>query len=237
MKVITWNINSFRKRYDHIVHLLEREQPDILLLQEVRNETLIPIESHYGYFQIDDSLLAGHAGVAIISKHPLKLEESYDNRVIVCSYEDYVFISVYIPNGFSQMSSLDIKLKFFDKLINTIKKYSHKNLIIGGDWNVCYKNTECSMENPFRLVEKNKLKEVEQLLKDSTSGPHYTWFSYANKPVKFSVSEISPGLGLDKIYCSYSLDHEQAKVLLYYRNLPTPSDHTPVVCKFYPLCL
>lgn len=235
MKVITWNVNSFRKRYDHITHLLDRESPDILLLQEIRNSSLIQIENYYNYFQSSDNVSAGHAGVAILSKFPLNIEEYYDDRVLVCSYNDYYFISVYVPNGFSHMSSLDVKLKFFDKLFNTIEKYSNKLLILGGDFNVVYKEQECSTENPFRVAEKNKLKQLEKTLKDTTVGPHYTWFHYSNPVIKVSQSHRTPGLGLDKIFCSHGLNFEPVKSLLYYRNLPNPSDHVPIMSIFSPI--
>ena len=36
LKIITWNINSLRKRYPLLTALIAHEQPDILLLQETK---------------------------------------------------------------------------------------------------------------------------------------------------------------------------------------------------------
>lgn len=230
MKVITWNVNSFRKRYDHIVYLLEKEDPDILLLQEVRADHLLSIENYYDYCHSS----CGSAGVGIFSKDPLEHVESYEDRIMLYkNSKDQYFMSVYVPNGFSKSASLEVKLDFFDYLFEIIKKYENYPLIVGGDWNVCYKPTEMSMESPFRISEQKKLKYLEGLLKDSTVGPHYTWFHYMYQPVVFSGSKITPGFGLDKIYCSYLWDFEPAKVLLHYRNLTAPSDHAPVSAVFY----
>ena len=36
MKIITWNINSVRKRLDLLKDLLDREKPDVICLQETK---------------------------------------------------------------------------------------------------------------------------------------------------------------------------------------------------------
>ena len=38
MKVATWNVNSVRQRETHILRWLERAQPDVLFLQEIKCE-------------------------------------------------------------------------------------------------------------------------------------------------------------------------------------------------------
>jgi exodeoxyribonuclease-3 len=39
MKVVTWNVNSIRQREGHVARWLEREQPDLLFLQEIKCES------------------------------------------------------------------------------------------------------------------------------------------------------------------------------------------------------
>ena len=38
VKIATWNVNSIRQREKHVARWLERCQPDILLLQEIKCE-------------------------------------------------------------------------------------------------------------------------------------------------------------------------------------------------------
>ena len=38
MKIATWNVNSIRQREKHVARWLERCQPDVLLLQEIKCE-------------------------------------------------------------------------------------------------------------------------------------------------------------------------------------------------------
>ena len=39
MRIATWNVNSIRQREKHVARWLERCQPDVLLLQEIKCET------------------------------------------------------------------------------------------------------------------------------------------------------------------------------------------------------
>ena len=36
MKIATWNVNSVRKRTGHLVALLDRLKPDVLVLEELK---------------------------------------------------------------------------------------------------------------------------------------------------------------------------------------------------------
>ena len=57
MKFATWDVNSIRSRETHVRRWLEREQPDALLLQEIKCET--------GAFPADGfAALGGGAGGA-----------------------------------------------------------------------------------------------------------------------------------------------------------------------------
>ena len=38
MKIATWNVNSIRQRESHVARWLERRQPDLLFLQEIKCE-------------------------------------------------------------------------------------------------------------------------------------------------------------------------------------------------------
>jgi exodeoxyribonuclease-3 len=39
MKIATWNVNGIRKREPEVLAFLEREQPDVVCLQEIKAKT------------------------------------------------------------------------------------------------------------------------------------------------------------------------------------------------------
>ena len=36
MKIITWNVNSVKTRLEHLVHMLQKVKPDVVMLQEIK---------------------------------------------------------------------------------------------------------------------------------------------------------------------------------------------------------
>lgn len=116
LKIATWNINSIRARISVILSWLRKENPDILLVQELKCEN-----SQFPFFEFEslgyNIEIAGQKarnGVAIFSKYPLYnvnkslplfdlINEDNDARYIE-AYIDYnkqsiKVASVYVPNG------------------------------------------------------------------------------------------------------------------------------------------
>ncbi|MBT3702641.1 MAG: exodeoxyribonuclease III, partial [Alphaproteobacteria bacterium] len=74
MKIATWNVNSLNVRLGHVLDYLREEQPDVLLLQELKM-----IEDRFPELEIGDagynSAVLGqktYNGVAILSKQPIE---------------------------------------------------------------------------------------------------------------------------------------------------------------------
>src|ERR1700751_82653 len=109
MRIVSWNINSLRKRQDRFFEWLERSKPDIVCLQETKcPDEQFPVLSlqSAGY----DSAYHGeksYNGVAILSKTKLTnvraslCDEVADPqaRVIAASAGNLRVYSVYAPNG------------------------------------------------------------------------------------------------------------------------------------------
>ena len=79
MKVATWNVNSLRVRLPHVLKWLEREQPDVLALQETKmRDDEFPADafSQYGYLATFSGQSA-YNGVAMLSRAPLT-DVAYD---------------------------------------------------------------------------------------------------------------------------------------------------------------
>ena len=136
-KIISWNVNSINARIESLSELLKNENPDVLLLQEIKClENTFPFEYllELGY----NSAICGqktYNGVAILSKYPLEdvitsftSEESTQEHLnkhdrqkearyieAVVSLKDGTAIrvaSIYAPNGQANgKEALDKSLK------------------------------------------------------------------------------------------------------------------------------
>ncbi len=70
VKVATWNVNSIKVRLEHVLAWLDREQPDVLALQEIKTKDEdFPVDalSARGYSSIVSGQ-AGYNGVALVSR-------------------------------------------------------------------------------------------------------------------------------------------------------------------------
>ena len=73
MKIVSWNVNSVRARIKNVFEYINDENPDILLLQEIKTQETFPFEEFkkFGYI----SYVFGqksYIGVSIISKSKLE---------------------------------------------------------------------------------------------------------------------------------------------------------------------
>lgn len=116
LKVATWNVNSIRARVEALINWIKKEEPDILLIQELKCEN-----SQFPYFEfetlgynIEVNGQKARNGVAILSKYRLydvKMDLSLYNLIdsdsdarYIEAYVDYdkkpiKIASVYVPNG------------------------------------------------------------------------------------------------------------------------------------------
>ncbi len=227
MKVISWNCNSVKARKDHLLLLLEREDPDILMLQETRVPLNAFPELPKSYKIAHSAAVKGRNGVAIITKHDMEIfTTDMEGRFVHVMINRVQFICVYVPNGGSISSSVDHKIQFFKYLRNF---YNIDSIVIGGDFNVLYKTNEFNMENPYTPPEQRELMLLEDHLQYTTQDSLYlTWWDYRDNRFNRNI-----GLGIDKIYNSRDLNATSIKVLRYYRRLLSPSDHAPIMCEIY----
>ena len=108
MKVATWNVNSIRQRERHVADWLVRNQPDLLLLQEIKCEAAqFPAAAFPGY----EAHVVGqksYNGVAILSRIPVSVThralpglagEDAQARYIEVEAEGIAVGNLYLPNG------------------------------------------------------------------------------------------------------------------------------------------
>lgn len=150
LKIATFNINGIRSRLPALLAWLEREQPDVACLQELK--------AAQGEFPIKDIQAAGYGaiwhgqkswnGVAILAKgmDPLEtrrglpgFEEDTQSRYLEAAVHGVLVGCLYLPNGNPQPGpKFDYKLDWFQRF-NTYAASlleSGHPVVLAGDYNV-----------------------------------------------------------------------------------------------------
>jgi exodeoxyribonuclease-3 len=149
VKVATWNVNSLRVRLPHVLKWLEREQPDLLALQETKiQDDEFPADafSQYGYVATFSGQSA-YNGVAILSRAPpstiiYDIGGGYvdeQKRVLGATFGSLRLWSLYVPNGQSVDSDkYRYKLEWLAALrvLLADELQRHPNLLLVGDFNI-----------------------------------------------------------------------------------------------------
>ena len=244
MKFISWNVNGLRavmgKGFMDIFNELDA---DIFCLQETKlqaGQIEMDLPGYHQYWNYAEK--KGYSGTAIFAKkEPLSVtygmgidEHDHEGRVITLEYEDFYFITVYVPNSQDELKRLDYRMRWEDdwhKYIKTLEK--KKPVIYCGDLNVAHK--EIDLKNPsanhhnagFTDEERGKL---SALLDDGMIDTFrhfypdevvYSWWSY-----RFKSRERNAGWRID-----YFLASEGLKSRLRDAKIHTEvygSDHCPV---------
>jgi exodeoxyribonuclease III len=123
IKVGTWNVNGIRARQAQLQEWIEREQPGIVCLQEIKaSQDQLPVwlcelEGYWCYWHG----VKGYSGVALHVSKMLSAERpafahpafDYENRIVTVDVNGITFASIYVPNGGKDYPA---KLRFLDAL-------------------------------------------------------------------------------------------------------------------------
>lgn len=153
MKIMSFNINGLRARPHQLNAVIDKYQPDILGLQEIKvADEVFPYElvadSGYHVFHYGQK---GHYGVALLSKQQPKAvrtgfptdEDDAQKRIIMAdfstSFGDVTVINGYFPQGESR--SHETKFPAKEKFYADLQRYLEQDLpsehvIIMGDMNI-----------------------------------------------------------------------------------------------------
>lgn len=159
MKILSWNVNGLRAIHKKNVFLglIEKEDPDILCLQEIKAEAdQLPeeIRNITGYYSYFDSSKGrkGYSGVAVYTKElPEKVEFGIgvpefdcEGRLIIAYFKDFVLINTYFPNGGGGPERLRYKLHFYDAFLSYVDnlRKSGKKVIFCGDVNTAHEEID-----------------------------------------------------------------------------------------------
>jgi exodeoxyribonuclease-3 len=244
VKFISWNVNGLRacvgKGFESIFNELDA---DFFCLQETKMQAgqldlaFLGYDSYWNYAE-----KKGYSGTAIYTKHkPLSVrygigieEHDHEGRVITLEYEDFFFITVYVPNAQDGLKRLDYRMKWEDDFLSYIKELDkQKPVIFCGDLNVAHeeidlKNPKTNHNNPgFTDEEREKFSTLLQSgFKDTfrtlhPDDPTYSWWSY-----RFHAREKNVGWRIDYFVVSERLMPQVTSASILTEVMG--SDHCPV---------
>lgn len=151
MKITTWNVNGIRAALRKgFAEIIERIEPDVLLLQEVRalpeqlpDEWAKPDGWHVHWHPAEKK---GYSGTAIWSRQPMKLlgtgldGDDPEGRVVRVEVEGVEVASVYLPSGSSseeRQEQKEIWMSEFRPWADSLKR-KRRPVIFGGDFNIAH---------------------------------------------------------------------------------------------------
>ncbi|MEM1175386.1 MAG: exodeoxyribonuclease III [Pseudomonadota bacterium] len=253
MKIATWNVNSLKVRLPHVLDWLAAHDPDVLVLQEIKQVTeAFPADelADAGYCAIASGQKT-YNGVAVIAKQepadPVTDFPGFDDpqrRILASTIGDTRVVNLYVPNG----SSLDSdKYRYKLQWLAALERFlveEHKRfdkLVVLGDFNIAPADEDvydpekwgedvlCSP--PERAALKSLLatglsdvfRQFEQEEKT------FSWWDY-----RAAGFRRNAGLRIDLILASDRLAQNctASYVDKAPRALERPSDHAPVVAEF-----
>jgi exodeoxyribonuclease-3 len=253
MKIATWNVNSMKVRLPHVVEWLQNHEPDVLVLQEIKQLTEnFPTEAlqEIGYHSIASGQKT-YNGVAVISKRPATdpvtdfpdLDDP-QRRILASTVNDVRIVDLYIPNG-SEVGSekYEYKLNWLKSLRNFLEAemQRHENVVVLGDFNIAPADADvydpekwgdailCSPPEREALGELFKLGLTDVFRKFEHPEGIFSWWDY-----RAAGFRRNAGLRIDLILTSNSMTErcKASYVDKEPRAWERPSDHAPVVAEF-----
>lgn len=245
MKFISWNVNGLRacmqKRF---ADFFLSADADIFCVQETKlQEGQIDFapDGYFCYWNYAEK--KGYSGTAIFTKkEPISVtygmgieEHDKEGRLITLEFDDFYFITVYVPNSKRELLRLDYRMEWEDAFRDYINRLNEKKpVVFCGDLNVAH--CEIDLKNPktnhnnagFTEQERNKFTQLldsgytdtfRYFYPDATG--IYSWWSYM-----FKAREKNAGWRIDYFVTSKSLDKKLVDAKIHTDIFG--SDHCPV---------
>ena len=253
MKIATWNVNSMKVRLPHVVEWLQNHEPDVLVLQEIKQLTEnFPTEAlqEIGYHSIASGQKT-YNGVAIISKNPATESvtdfpdlDDPQRRILASTVDGIRIVDLYIPNG-SEVGSekYEYKLNWLKSLRNFLEgeMQRHENVVVLGDFNIAPADADvydpekwgdailCSPPERQALGELFDLGLTDVFRKFEHPEGTFSWWDY-----RAAGFRRNAGLRIDLILTSDNMTErcKASYVDKEPRAWERPSDHAPVVAEF-----
>ncbi len=251
MKITTWNVNSVRTRESHVADFLTREQPDLLLLQEIKcEEHQFPTLAFQalGY----ESVIVGqksYNGVAILHRAPVAITvrklpgmtaADAHSRFIEVRSQNISVGNLYLPNGNSNGDAgYAYKLEWMDALRAHAQTLldGDQDFVLAGDYNVCPTDADFApraLSATDALVRPETRAAFNALiwtgLTDALRALHPTETLYTFWDYQAGAWDRNSGLRIDHALLSPRLAERLVSVDIgkNERAKTQPSDHVPV---------
>ena len=246
MKFISWNVNGIRAVLGkNFMEVFNEMDADIFALQETKcqvGQVDIDLPGYHQYWNA--AVKKGYSGTAILGNwapvanwaYGIGIEEhDQEGRVITLEYEDYYFITVYVPNSQNELARLDYRMVWeddFRKYLNDLA--NKKSVVVCGDMNVAHQ--EIDLKNPktnrrnagftdeerekmTTLLESGFIDTFRYFYPDKTE--IYSWWSY-----RFKAREKNTGWRIDYFLASKDLESKLTDAKIHTDVLG--SDHCPI---------
>ncbi|OQR27746.1 ATP-dependent DNA ligase [Pseudomonas sp. Bc-h] len=250
LKIATYNVNGIGARLPNLLQWLEREQPDIVCLQELKApDKAFPAQdikaAGYGSLHLGQTswngvaILARDAEPLLIRKGLPGMEDDPQARYLEAAAHGVIVGCLYLPNGNPQPGpKFEYKLRWFDCLIahaESLQSSEHP-VVLAGDYNVVptdedIYNTRSWLKDALlqpesracyqRLLAQGWLDSLRHLYPDERL---YTYWDYFRKHW-----QTNSGLRIDHLLLNPALaPHlQQAGVDAWVRDEEHASDHAP----------
>jgi len=253
VKFATWNVNSLNVRLPHVLEWLAAHEPDVLVLQEIKQITeKFPAQelADAGYRSVANGQKT-YNGVAVIAKNepedPVTDFPGFEDpqrRILASTINGVRVVDLYIPNG-SEVGSekYAYKLAWLAALQGFLKDEltRHERLVVLGDFNIAPADVDVYDAQKWGEAILCSPKERAALKKLLDLGLHdvfrqfdqpektYSWWDY-----RAAGFRRNAGLRIDLILATEALSKNctASYVDKEPRSWERPSDHAPVVAEF-----
>ncbi|MBR0655580.1 exodeoxyribonuclease III [Plastoroseomonas arctica] len=251
MKLASFNVNSVRKRVPHLLRFLQRAEPDLVFLQELKCQTAempaLEFEA-LGYRCHAVGQTGGRNGVAVLARIPFELvadrlpgeADDAQARYIEVAAAGMNVAGIYLPNGNSGgEEGYAYKLRWMERLrvLAQERLDSFTPFAVLGDFNVCPTELDLAegtlppTDALCRPESRAAWRALEFLgLTDALRALHpreamYTYWDYG------PAFEQNRGLRIDHALLSPDLAERlhDCHVDTSPRSEEQPSDHTPLL--------
>ena len=252
MKIATWNVNGIRARQSQVQEFIDREQPDVLCLQEIKASIdqlpvwLCDLEGYWCYWHGGK----GYSGVGLHVRkasfpdrpafdHP---EFDYEHRIVTArlplpAERTLTVASIYVPNGGKDFPA---KMRFLESLdaYAAGRQTAGDLLVLCGDLNVALTDMDVHPKERRpnivgqrpderalmqRILSRNLVDVHRQFEPDNAD--LFTWWA----PWR-NMRQRNIGWRLDYVFASQTLA-DKATACVVQRETGT-SDHGPVIATF-----
>lgn len=254
LKIVSWNINSLRKRQERLLAWLRETSPDIVCLQETKcTDDRFPAQvlRDAGYAAVFHGQKS-YNGVAILAKkEPREVRvgfcdevEDDQARAIAASVGEVRVISIYAPNGQAVgATAYRYKMEWYRRLTTCLreKEGALNRVVVCGDFNVAPHDEDvhdpalwrgtimCSDEERAAFHALEEIGLVDTLRLHHPDPGIFSWWDY-----RMLAFPKNRGLRIDAILAGRELAAKctDGGVDREMRKGKEPSDHAPVWAEF-----